>query len=271
MPAPAEPLSISSYKSLLQDVRGFVRAAKTPGIDKKVGAYWSIGQRIEEESVSEDVGYYGAIIKDLSRDLRVSTRTLYDAIQFFRAHEAPPETEALSWSHHRILLRLATKQHRKFYESLIAKEQLSARALEAAIAEGLHLGKKKPGKAELPRPTDPEYLYRANVLSVIDGDTIDLDIDLGFGVYRRIRVRLAKIDTPELTSQLGKKARDFVIAELMGASTVCVKTVKVDLHGRYVVHLFHLERKASLSKCFADGRYLNDELVQAKLARSVRG
>lgn len=270
MPAPAAPLSNADYKSLLQDVRGFVRATKTPGIDKKVGAYWNIGQRIEEESVSEDVGYYGAIIKDLSRDLRVSTRTLYDAIQFFRAHEAPPETEALNWSHHRILLRLATKQHRKFYESLIAKEQLSARALEAAIAEGLHLEKKKPGKSTLPRPTDPEYLYRANVLSVIDGDTLDLDIDLGFGVYRRIRVRLAKIDAPEITSPKGRKTRDIVAAELMGAKTVCVKTVKVDLHGRYVVHLFHIDRKTSLSECFAEGRYLNEELLGAKLARVVR-
>ena len=42
------------------------------------------------------------------------------------------------------------------------------------------------------------YIYSAQVTKVIDGDTIDIDLDLGFGVwYRNQRVRLNGIDTPE--------------------------------------------------------------------------
>src|SRR5690606_12636833 len=100
-----------------------------------------------------------------------------------------------------------------------------------------------------------------------DGDTLDLDIDLGFGVFRKIRVRLADIDAPEGTTKAGRAGRDFVVSALMGAKTVCVKTLKVDLHGRYVVHLFYLARAASLSRCFVDGAYLNDVLVREGLAR----
>jgi len=266
---PNQPLSSSDYRSLLRDIRTFVAKTKTRSIDKKIGAYWHIGERIETESVSEEVGYYGAIIKDLSRDLRISTRTLYDSVQFFQAHDAPPETEALNWTHHRVLLRLATKKDRRFYEKLIESDGLSARALETAIADGLHLGKKTRTKASLPRPKDPEYLYRANVLSVIDGDTLDLDIDLGFGVYRRLRARLAKINTPEIGSTRGRRARDFVAAELMGTKTVAVKTVKFDLHGRYIVHLFFLRRAATLGNCFAEGDYLNEKLLTEKLAVPV--
>ena len=42
------------------------------------------------------------------------------------------------------------------------------------------------------------YEYRVEVLKVIDGDTVDVDIDLGFGVWlKNERVRLYGIDTPE--------------------------------------------------------------------------
>ena len=42
------------------------------------------------------------------------------------------------------------------------------------------------------------YIYSAHVTKVIDGDTIEIDLDLGFGVwYRNQRVRLNGIDTPE--------------------------------------------------------------------------
>ena len=42
------------------------------------------------------------------------------------------------------------------------------------------------------------YEYRAKVIKVIDGDTVDVDIDLGFGVWLKDeRVRIMGIDTPE--------------------------------------------------------------------------
>ena len=42
------------------------------------------------------------------------------------------------------------------------------------------------------------YRYKVDVVKVIDGDTVDVDIDLGFGmVYKKQRVRLKGIDTPE--------------------------------------------------------------------------
>lgn len=42
------------------------------------------------------------------------------------------------------------------------------------------------------------YEYRATVLKIVDGDTVDVDIDLGFGIWlRNERVRIMGIDTPE--------------------------------------------------------------------------
>jgi micrococcal nuclease len=43
----------------------------------------------------------------------------------------------------------------------------------------------------------PNYIYRAQVTRVVDGDTVDADIDLGFNEFKRDRIRLIGIDTPE--------------------------------------------------------------------------
>ena len=41
------------------------------------------------------------------------------------------------------------------------------------------------------------FWYGATVLKVVDGDTIELMVDLGFSVHHKIRVRLYGINTPE--------------------------------------------------------------------------
>ena len=70
------------------------------------------------------------------------------------------------------------------------------------------------------------YEYRAKVIKVIDGDTVDVDIDLGFGVWLKDeRVRIMGIDTPESRSRdkvekkfgLAAKAR---LKELLGATPI---------------------------------------------------
>ena len=49
------------------------------------------------------------------------------------------------------------------------------------------------------------YRYKVSVVKVVDGDTVDVDIDLGFGMsYKKQRVRMLGIDTPE------RRTRDLV-------------------------------------------------------------
>ena len=65
------------------------------------------------------------------------------------------------------------------------------------------------------------YTYRVSqVVKVVDGDTIDVIIDLGFGIMKKERVRLAGIDTPEKRTRnpeekvLGLAATDWIITKL---------------------------------------------------------
>ena len=75
------------------------------------------------------------------------------------------------------------------------------------------------------------YEYNSTIRYVVDGDTVDVDIDLGFGVwFRDQRVRLYGIDTPEsrtrdLTEKLfGFAAKDFVKGYLPVGSNQILKT-----------------------------------------------
>ena len=70
------------------------------------------------------------------------------------------------------------------------------------------------------------YEYRATIIKVIDGDTVDVDIDLGFGIILRDeRVRIMGIDTPESRTrdQVEKKfglAAKKRLTELLGKTSV---------------------------------------------------
>jgi endonuclease YncB( thermonuclease family) len=159
------------------------------------------------------------------------------------------------------------KKERDAFRKLALQEQWTGRQLEAAIRAGLN----ERGQfisSELERPVAPDFIYAATLAGIVDGDTLDLDIDLGFHTTRRQRVRLARIDvSDDKRSKSARGAKTFVTKALFSAQSIAVKTERVDLHGRYVAHIFYLSKDANTSECFATGRYLNAELLAQKLAR----
>ena len=87
------------------------------------------------------------------------------------------------------------------------------------------------------------YQYKAQVRQVIDADTIDVLIDLGFGVHTMQRLRLYGIDAPEMKTEAGKIAKEYVKSVLLGADAsmfVYVRTIKdkKDKYGRKLAVLY---------------------------------
>jgi micrococcal nuclease len=79
------------------------------------------------------------------------------------------------------------------------------------------------------------YEYRVkSVLKVVDGDTIDVDIDLGFDISFSSRVRLAGIDAPESRTRdlyekkLGLESKEWLKNVLHHAKAIVIKTEKPD-------------------------------------------
>jgi len=84
------------------------------------------------------------------------------------------------------------------------------------------------------------YEYRVKqVVKVVDGDTIDVVIDLGFDISFTSRVRLAGIDTPESRTTdarekiLGQEVKEYLKKALEGATDIVIRTEKVDSSEKY--------------------------------------
>ena len=83
-----------------------------------------------------------------------------------------------------------------------------------------------------------EYFVK-EVKNVVDGDTIDVVIDLGFDILFASRVRLAGIDTPESRTTdkaekvLGLESKDYLKKHLKDAKSVIIKTEQMDSSEKY--------------------------------------
>lgn len=88
-----------------------------------------------------------------------------------------------------------------------------------------------------------QYIFKATCTKVVDGDTIDCTVDLGFQMTTKQRFRLHGINTPELHSkdpllkERARAAKDF-LTDLVLNETLMVQTYKSDAFGRYLAKIF---------------------------------
>ena len=103
------------------------------------------------------------------------------------------------------------------------------------------------------------WTYRAKVVRVIDGDTVDVDIDLGFGIWQKNeRVRIMGIDTPESRTRdkIEKKfglAAKAKLKSILGKDTVLKTTINkkgLDMKGKF-------------------GRVLGDFIIEGKQVTEI--
>jgi len=116
------------------------------------------------------------------------------------------------------------------------------------------------------------YEYRCNVVKIIDGDTVDVDIDLGFGVWmRKQRIRMYGIDTPESRTRdleekkYGLAAKDFLTGLLDDEGGIVLKTHK-DGKGKFGRILGELWRTTN----YAD-QSINDYMIDKHHAVAYYG
>lgn len=88
-----------------------------------------------------------------------------------------------------------------------------------------------------------DYIYSCDLDRVVDGDTVDLVVDLGFNISKKIRVRLAHFDAPEPrgeTRQAGERFRRWVQLwfESHIRDDIFVETRKTGKYGRWVGDVF---------------------------------
>lgn len=111
--------------------------------------------------------------------------------------------------------------------------------------------------------SDSLYTYKTDVTNVVDGDTVDATIDMGFSIHHKTRLRVARINAPETrTKDLEEKERGLAckarVQELItGAVEILVKTTEKGKYGRWIAEVY------------IDGKNLSDLLVEEGHAKYV--
>jgi len=119
----------------------------------------------------------------------------------------------------------------KSYDRLARQEARGFGAEEIVEVKGGRLVKSRRTAGDL-------FTYLAYVDYVIDGDTLWVALDTGRRGIGRQKLRLRGIDSPEIKTAAGRRARDFLKKTLAGAPYLIVRTFKNDKYDRYETDLF---------------------------------
>jgi endonuclease YncB( thermonuclease family) len=126
------------------------------------------------------------------------------------------------------------------------------------------------------------YTYKVKqVVKIVDGDTIDVLIDLGFGILKKQRVRVAGIDTPEKRTRdaeekvLGLDATEWMTVRLndlkRDGHDLIIKTAKDGKFGRMLGWLYENKKEDELITSLGGVMSINMEMVQEGYAWEYDG
>ncbi len=119
------------------------------------------------------------------------------------------------------------------------------------------------------------YEYKVKkIIGIIDGDTIDVDIDLGFNITYAQKVRLAGIDTPESRTKdlkekaLGLEAKEYLKSKIKDSKKIAIKTQLPDSsekYGRILGWLYVDDAKISVNEQMIEDGYAWAYLGETKV------
>lgn len=98
-----------------------------------------------------------------------------------------------------------------------------------------------------------DYIRNAVVVKILDGDTIDVSVDLGYHLTTSARLRFNRINAPEMNTAAGKAAKAFIMGNLKVGDPVTIQTHKdpTDKYGRWLAEIW-----------LSDGRNLNTLMLE---------
>lgn len=238
---------------------------------------WSAGRDVQDYK-SET----GLTTKQIALDAGIASGTLDKFVRLYRLYPDGVRYEIdggpLTLAHYSAILYVRLQKAREFYLREAARFDWSSHELRTRVRnnyfENRQLktpesgGKKK--RALLPPAEQRLYTYGAAVLKVIDADTLLLQIDVGFKTAMEHKVRLRGISAPEAKSKAGEKAAAFVRERLMtpegAGGFVVIRSYKAGKFGRFIVDLWYIPQETDRERILKEGRFLNQELLDAGLA-----
>ncbi len=251
-----------------------------------VRGYWEAGRLATGHKDST-----GMPFKEIAREIEVPVGSLQRYTQFYKTFaDGYPEkhgNRVVSWTYICCILPVHDAKAREFYLREACLQGWNKYELTKRIRQDYHGALQDAARSRESKTLKPKkqrlYTYAAEVIKIVDADTFDLEIDVGFKARQEHRVRLRGINAPEIGTPAGRKAKRFVERELgkcvvekplfKGARAnrplVVVKTYKLGQYGRYTVDIYYLAGETDPEAIAESGKLLNQVLVSAKLARLI--
>lgn len=213
-----------------------------------------------------------------------TSQELEEAIRLDRLKIEEPEVKTIQDS-----VKLSVTRARLYTYKVIEPQYLQSTEENVVVDVGFYINTQVPLKG-IAKPKDGQivestktasgysfkasdakprelYTYKALVERVVDGDTIWVNIDCGFDIWIRQKLRLRSIDAPELDTIKGWEAKQFVEAVLSKVSFAVIKTHGSDKYDRYLTDIFYLKGQSNPQTVLEEGTFLNQDLLDRGLAK----
>ncbi|MFC1645662.1 DUF1016 N-terminal domain-containing protein [Candidatus Omnitrophota bacterium] len=184
-------LQVTSYDSLLKNLKSILLEGLKRIEEQRVKTYWQTGELISKYLL-ESKQYGDGLFIRLSEDLEINKRTLEQSVRFFQTYPNANTCSHLKWSLYRLLISVEDQKRRSFFEEQSIEHGWDARRLQQAIKiERL----KKVKRVEPVEPVEPVklkfvrgklYSYRLIKPKIINPLKAELLVDCGFSVWRDV-------------------------------------------------------------------------------------
>lgn len=258
---PQELPEVQTYDQLARAILGTRQTTNPENKRERVREAWTIGKLIELHAAEYRLwkDYPAYLFKNLSKDVNLSWGELRRMRNFARFYpdQAPPQD--LDWWHYQALMDIRDPIQREALAVRDEKEKWTSDELQAELKK-LRLKYQTLEKA----PISPSLLeklnyHRATVTSVIDGDTFEANVDLGFGLTFDATFRIRALNSPELGTEKGIVTKKFLVEQLKKTKgQVILKAEMKDQYGRWLADVWMIENSDYVS--------LHRKLVKAGLA-----
>ncbi len=132
---------------------------------------------------------------------------------------------------------------------------------------GFHIEKQiKKSELENISIAKSTYTYRGLVDKVVDGDTVRVRIDCGFGIFTRESLRLRGLNTAELGTPDGEQAKRWLSRRLKPNQVIVLRTYSTDMYHRYIADIFYLPKTSNEMLIASSGVFLNQEIIDSGLS-----
>lgn len=291
-------ISESYYHKIYQQIDRFLKPERQAGSDKlnwiRMKSYWKVGRLLSREAKKLNFKEFYQLRTHLNVKLNYDERKLQRLQRFYetwpRSIPAKTPERALPWSKYIELITVEDPKARQFYLQETLSSDWSCQQLHRAIQQNFYENQNtltRYHKENLKRQRSMINTFWAQVLRVIDGDTIQVRIDLRFGASLTQELRLRGINCPELKDPggQGEKVKKFTEEEFQklvknsqtsqtppnsnALPWILIVTYKTDKFGRYVADVYSSSVYESEEELLEKGDFLNQKLLSAGLAKRV--